>query len=138
MRDIWEESQVRIIGIGAGSAGPVLAGPPFGDLMKFIIDVLKNGTCLLQPDHFKSLLRPCMMHTNMQRLAESQTFTCTRTSQSSYLPRQDKFLCCVIATHLFITSLNFSTCCMHGLLTGSKQCHEPCLCVDPFPDLAWE
>ena len=65
-------------------------------------------------------------------------YMCTRTSHSSYLPRQDKFLCCVIATHLFIASLNFSTCCMHGLLTGSKQCHEPCLCVDPFLDLAWE
>ena len=28
-------------------------------------------------------------------------YMCTRTSQSSYLPRQDKFLC-VIATNLFI------------------------------------
>ena len=54
MRDIWEESQVRIIGIGASPAGLVLAGPLFGNLMKFIIDVLKNGACLLQPDHFKS------------------------------------------------------------------------------------
>ena len=31
------------IGVGAGPAGPVLAGPIFRHLMKFIIDTLKNG-----------------------------------------------------------------------------------------------
>ena len=30
------------IGVGAGPTGPVLAGPLFGDLMKFIIDLFRN------------------------------------------------------------------------------------------------
>ena len=36
------------IGIGAGPAGPVLAGPLFDDLMKFTIDIFKN--CVHTPN----------------------------------------------------------------------------------------
>ena len=31
-----------IIGLGAGPAGPVLAKPLFGEVMKFITDIFKN------------------------------------------------------------------------------------------------
>ena len=45
--------------VEAGPAGPVLAGPLFSDLMKFIIDISKKimhvlHMHLLQLDHFKS------------------------------------------------------------------------------------
>ena len=57
---------ITIIGVGAGPAGPVWAGPLFQRFI--IIDICAHHyrwrairTCLLQPDHFNSLPTPLTM-----------------------------------------------------------------------------
>ena len=70
---------VTIMGVGAGPAGPILAGPLFGDLMKFTIDMFNNcmrtlRTPITARPLQKSFLHPWLSINYEQNHARSANF----------------------------------------------------------------